>query len=156
MVDPFDIGIKFDTLKRLSRVYIDFVVLLATGMDANRNYDHYVEGDSSKIDEALGSTEWRDRWRAAGARRKFGKFLATEFSKSMESLDYLPMPVHRMKLVRSDETNSPLYYLALFSRHRTAHNYWEQVRNADSNDVDQSFRSHADQIGAKRRRALSV
>jgi transposase-like protein len=26
----------------------------------------------------------------------------------------------------------------------------------DSDDVDQSFRSHADQIGAKRRRALSV
>jgi hypothetical protein len=28
--------------------------------------------------------------------------------------------------------------------------------DADSDDVDQSFRSHADQIGAKRRRALSV
>src|SRR5665647_2739256 len=53
MVDPFDFGIKFDTLKRLSRVYIDFVMLLAIGMDANRNYDHYVEGDSPKIDEAL-------------------------------------------------------------------------------------------------------
>ena len=30
------------------------------------------------------------------------------------------------------------------------------VQDADSDDVDQSFRSHADQIGAKRRRALSV
>jgi hypothetical protein len=30
------------------------------------------------------------------------------------------------------------------------------VHYADSDDVDQSFRSHADQIGAKRRRALSV
>jgi hypothetical protein len=28
--------------------------------------------------------------------------------------------------------------------------------HGDSDDVDQSFRSHADQIGAKRRRALSV
>jgi hypothetical protein len=28
--------------------------------------------------------------------------------------------------------------------------------NAHSDDVDQSFRSHADQIGAKRRRALLV
>ena len=35
-------------------VYIDFVVLLAIGMDANRNYDHYVDGNSTKIDEALG------------------------------------------------------------------------------------------------------
>jgi hypothetical protein len=30
------------------------------------------------------------------------------------------------------------------------------MQDADSDDVDQSFRSHADQIGAKRRRALSV
>ena len=32
----------------------------------------------------------------------------------------------------------------------------QQGLGADSDDVDQSFRSHADQIGAKRRRALSV
>jgi three-Cys-motif partner protein len=64
LVDPFDFGLKFETLKRLSGVYIDFVVLLAIGMDANRNYDHYVDGNSPKIDEALGSTEWRERWKS--------------------------------------------------------------------------------------------
>lgn len=127
MVDPFDFGIKFDTLRRLSEVYIDFVVLLAIGMDANRNYDHYVEGNSPKIDEALGNMEWRERWKAGGVRKNFRQFLALEFSKSMESLRYLPTPLHRMKLVRSDEKNLPLYYLALFSRHQTAHNFWDQV-----------------------------
>src|ERR1039458_4844932 len=128
MVDPFDFGIKFGTLKRLSQVYIDFVVLLAIGMDANRNYDHYVEGNSPKIDEALGNTEWRERWKAAGARRSdFRQFLALEFSRSMESLRYLPTPLDRMKLVRSDEKNLPLYYLALFSRNDTAHKFWDQV-----------------------------
>ena len=128
LADPFDFGIKFDTLKKLSRIYMDFVVLLAIGMDANRNYDHYVEGNSPKIDEALGNTEWRGRWKAAGARRSdFRRFLAMEFSKSMESLGYLPTPPHRMKQVRSDEKNLPLYYLALFSRHDTAHTFWDQV-----------------------------
>jgi len=35
---------------------------------------------------------------------------------------------------------------------------WHAIGAArgDSDDVDQSFRSHADQIGAKRRRPLSV
>ena len=56
LVDPFDFGIKFETLQRLSSFFIDFVVLLAIGMDANRNYDHYVDGHSTKIDEALGNT----------------------------------------------------------------------------------------------------
>jgi MFS family permease len=32
----------------------------------------------------------------------------------------------------------------------------DRLLAADSDDVDQSFRSHADQIGAKRRRALPV
>ncbi len=97
-------------------------------MDANRNYDHYVEGHSTKIDVALGNRDWRERWRAGGVRRRdFRQFLASEFSMSMESLGYLRQPTDRMKLVRSDEKNLPLYYLALFSRHQTAHKFWEDV-----------------------------
>jgi three-Cys-motif partner protein len=128
LVDPFDFGIKFETIRRLSSFYMDFVVLLAIGMDANRNYDHYVDGDSTKIDEALGNTEWRDRWKAiAVKRREFRKFLASEFSKSMESLGYLKQRLDRMKLVKSDDKNLPLYYLALFSRHPTAYKLWDEV-----------------------------
>jgi three-Cys-motif partner protein len=128
VVDPFDFGVRFETLRRLSSVYIDFVVLLAIGMDANRNYDHYVDGDSPKIDKALGNSQWRDRWRAAGAQRSdFRRFLAEEFSRSMATLGYLKTPVDRMKLVRSVEKNLPLYYIALFSRSNTAFRFWDQV-----------------------------
>ena len=128
LVDPFDFGIKFETLRRLSGVYIDFVILLAIGMDASRNYDHYVEGNSPKIDEALGNTEWRERWKAVGVRRRdFRPFLAAEFAMSMKSLNYLESPIDHVKLVRSDEKNLPLYYLALFSRHPTAFKFWDDV-----------------------------
>ncbi|MGB8031173.1 MAG: three-Cys-motif partner protein TcmP [Terracidiphilus sp.] len=54
LVDPFDFGIKFETIRRLSSGLVDFLVLLAVGMDAGRNYDHYVEGNNPKISEALG------------------------------------------------------------------------------------------------------
>lgn len=128
LVDPFDFGLKFETLKKLSAFYADFVVLLAIGMDANRNYDHYVDGDSPKIDEALGNTEWRERWKTAGTRRSdFRRFLAQEFSTSMQSLGYLEQPLDRMKLVRSTEKNLSLYYVALFSRHQTAYKFWDDV-----------------------------
>jgi three-Cys-motif partner protein len=128
LVDPFDLGMKFETLRRLSSFYIDFVVLLAIGMDASRNYDHYVDGNSKKIDEALGNTAWRGRWKAVGIRRSdFRPFLASEFSTSMESLGYLKVPPDRMKLVRSVEKNLPLYYLALFSRSETAFKFWSEV-----------------------------
>lgn len=128
LVDPFDFGIKFETLRRLSAVFIDFVVLLAIGMDANRNYDHYVDGHSTKIDEALGNGQWRERWKAVGVRRHdFRQFLATEFSMSMASLAYLQKPLDRMKLVRSVDKNLPLYYLALFSRNEMAFKFWDDV-----------------------------
>jgi three-Cys-motif partner protein len=127
-VDPFDFGIKFESLRKLSAFFIDFLVLLAIGMDANRNYDHYVDGNSTKIDEALGNTAWRERWKELGARRKeFRPFLATEFAKSMESLGYLPQDLYRMKQVRSDDKNLPLYHLALFSRNETAYKFWNDV-----------------------------
>jgi three-Cys-motif partner protein len=128
LVDPFDFGLKFETLRKLSTFFVDFVVLLAIGMDVNRNYDHYVAGDSTKIDEALGNTEWRKRWEAVGVKQSdFRLFLLEEFCMSMESLRYLRKPLDRMKPVRSLETNSPLYYLALFSRSERAFKFWDDV-----------------------------
>lgn len=127
-VDPFDFGINFETIRKLSDFYIDFLVLLAVGMDANRNYDHYVEGESKKIDVALGNDEWRTRWKEVGVHRSdFRTFLASEFSRSMQGLGYLPQPIHQMKHVRSDDRNLPLYYIALFSRSPVAYKFWKDV-----------------------------
>lgn len=126
--DPFDIGLKFETIRVLASRYTDFLVLLALYMDANRNYERYVSDDAVKIDEFLGSPTWRERWTDAQKKAVgFPQFLATEFSASMESLGYLPTPLHKMKRVRSDEKNLPLYYIALFSRHERAHKFWDEV-----------------------------
>ncbi len=123
-VDPFDFGIKFEALRRLSSFRVDFLVLLATGMDANRNQDHYVDGANPKIDEALGGRGWRERWEQAHALgREFMPFLAEEFALSMQSLGYLHVPLHQMKHVK--QKNHPLYYLALFSKHKVAYKLWD-------------------------------
>ncbi len=46
---------------------------------------------------------------------------------SMESLGYLNKPLDRMKLVKSDDKQLQLYYLALFSRNETAYKFWDDV-----------------------------
>jgi three-Cys-motif partner protein len=130
LVDPFDFGMKFETIRRLSDFFMDFLVLLAVGMDAQRNYDHYIDEKSSKIDEALGNKEWRERWRSSGNQLKFRHFLAREFALSMESLGYLKQDLHQMKEVRSDEKNLPLYYIALFSKHERGYDFWEKVKKS--------------------------
>jgi three-Cys-motif partner protein len=127
-VDPFDIGIKFETLRRLSDRYVDFLVLLALYMDANRNYETYVKDEVLKIDEFLGSTTWRDRWKIEMLKGiPFPQFLAEEFSRSMESLRYQPQPFYKMRPVRIPELNVRLYSLALFSRSLRAYKFWDQV-----------------------------
>jgi three-Cys-motif partner protein len=127
--DPFDIGLEFDTIRHLANArYIDFLILLALGMDANRNYENYLREDADKIDKFLGSESWRERWATAKwDAMKFTRFLADEFTKSMATLRYIPPPRYTMKEVRSREKNLPLYRLAMFSRHERAYQYWSQV-----------------------------
>jgi three-Cys-motif partner protein len=127
--DPFDIGLEFETIRTLASArYVDFLVLLALGMDANRNYEHYLKEDADKVDKFLGSVSWRERWAAAPWDAvKFTRFLADEFTKSMATLGYIPPPHYTMKEVRSYEKNLALYRLALFSRHERAYKFWDQV-----------------------------
>jgi three-Cys-motif partner protein len=132
LVDPFDFGMKFETIRRLSDSRMDFLVLLAVGMDAQRNYDHYMDEKSTKIDEALGNKQWRERWRALENRSKFRHFLAREFAMSMESLGYLKQELGQMKEVRSSERNLPLYYMALFSKHDRGYDFWAKVKKSSN------------------------
>ena len=127
-VDPYDIGIKFETLRRLSNRYVDFLILLALYMDANRNYEHYIRDESSKVDQFLGSKEWRQKWEIAKWDAvRFPRFLAEQFTASMADLGYIAPPFYTMKEVKLQEKNLPLYHLALFSRHERAYQYWDQV-----------------------------
>lgn len=127
--DPFDISLHFATIRTLATAgRIDFLILLALGMDASRNYDHYLKDESHKIDNFLGSDTWRQRWaRAQWDAVKFTRFLADEFTASMAALNYIPPPRYMMKEVKLPEKNVPLYRLALFSRNQLAYKYWEQA-----------------------------
>lgn len=127
--DPFDISLEFETIRALAEArFVDFLVLLALGMDANRNYEHYLREDADKVDKFLGSKSWRHRWATAQWDAvKFTRFLADEFTNSMANLGYLPPPHYTMKEVRSYEKNLALYRLALFSRNPRAYRFWDQV-----------------------------
>lgn len=133
-VDPFDISIRFSMVRRLSDYFIDFLFLLMLHGDANRNFDNYFNTRSSKIEEFLGLPDWRERWTIAkGRRTQFPRFLAEQFSSQMQTLRYLPVTWDKMKQVRSDERNLPLYRLTLFSRHPLAYQYWDEILRYSTN-----------------------
>ena len=129
-VDPYDCEIQYETLKRLSNAArgVDLLCLLAFQMDAKRNTAHYLQPGNKKIDEMLGNTRWRNRW--IEEQRKgtdFARFLALEFARAMETLQYKRTELADMKVIKTLDKHVPLYYLALFSRHPTAFKYWSQV-----------------------------
>jgi three-Cys-motif partner protein len=127
-VDPFSVDLRFSTIRRLSERYIDFLILLALGMDANLNLPVYIEEHHTRIEQFLDNPNWRAEWKAEEARgKRFIPFMAQQYAQAMMQLRYLATPLERMYLVRSDQKNLPLYYLAFFSRHRRGYDFWGEV-----------------------------
>jgi three-Cys-motif partner protein len=126
-VDPFDLSLRFSTIKKIAEYFVDFLSLLALHMDANRNLTAYLDTKNKKIDDFLGMRDWRERWSRLPEPKNFPRFLAEMYAEQMQTLQYLPVGFDKMKQVRSDVRNLPLYHLALFSRHRLAYEYWDEV-----------------------------
>jgi three-Cys-motif partner protein len=61
-LDPFYMrNLKFSTISALSKRFMDFLVLIPSGMDANRNEQNYLREENTTLDDFLGSKEWRAR-----------------------------------------------------------------------------------------------
>jgi three-Cys-motif partner protein len=132
-VDPYSLKIKFETIKKLSKRFVDFLVLLAFGMDGKRNIRHYIKDNNRRIDEFLGLEDWRARWNIAEQNgENLAKFLADEFTNQMVELGYRQEAINNFISFRSDEKNLPLYYLAFYTRHPKGYDFWKKVKNRNS------------------------
>lgn len=120
--------LSFDTIRTLSSRFIDFLVLLPTHMDANRNVSSYINPTNKTVDNFLGTSTWRDEWNKTKLQREnFGDFLADQFGKQMAAMNYLYSGISDTKLVRSTDKNLPLYRLAFFSRHKLGQKFWRDA-----------------------------
>jgi three-Cys-motif partner protein len=126
-VDPYDLGFDFDMIARLAEGRrMDFLFLLASQMDGQRNLFNYLRPENRKIERLLNDARWRDRWReaeAAGAGIQW--FLVERYTEAMAAVGYArPQPEDFYK-VESDR-GVPLYYLAFYSRHPLGYKFWRQ------------------------------
>jgi three-Cys-motif partner protein len=137
-LDPYKLNLEFETVRRLAEGRnIDFLILLALYVDANRNIELYAKKESDVIDRFLGDRDWRGRWTIAQSdRTSLVAFLADEYSRRMAALGYLPMSVDQMVKIRTYEKRLPLYYLAFYSRHPRGLDFWKQVREYSSDQLE--------------------
>ena len=121
--DPFNLeNLRFASITALAEERrMDFLILLASGMDANRNEVEYVKVSNQTVDLFTGTADWRDRWPHKFL--NFGDFVADEFGQAMKRLGYQYEGLPATKVIVNTK-NAPLYRLAFFSRHDLGMKFW--------------------------------
>jgi three-Cys-motif partner protein len=111
LVDPFKLSsLDFATIKSLSTYYMDFLVLIACGMDAQRNEKKYLCDGNTVVECFLSNPFWRDDWsNAKWSRTSFPAFLVEAFSREMVKLKYKRIKLNETVLVRQPNNRAPLY-----------------------------------------------
>ena len=128
-VDPFSLqNLRFETIRLLSRRFVDFLVLIPAYMDARRNLRVYLRPSNTTIEHFLGLPHWRNRWAArAQQSMNFGAFVADQFGEQMKNLQYHYSGLADTVLVKYPRKNVALYRLAFFSRSSLGVKFWKQA-----------------------------
>jgi three-Cys-motif partner protein len=123
--DPFSLNLKFSTIKKLSKFKMDFLILLALGMDARRNYKLYLNSENDNVELFLDNKNWRNNVDLSISPNEFLKFLANEFKNNMVNLNYQKDNIFHE--VRSSDKNLSLYHLTFFSRDKLGNHICKEV-----------------------------
>lgn len=129
--DPYRLAdLKFSTIEALARLRnIDFLFLIPSGMDANRNRMRYLKAKSEILDSFVGNNTWRDHWPAAKQRnQKFEEFVVDEFGREMAARGYAYGGVGSAHPMISTRRKLLIYHLLMLSRHPLGANFWEKCR----------------------------
>lgn len=125
VVDPYKIdNLKFQTIKELSTRFMDFLILIPSFMDANRNPSFYIKPDNKIMEDFLGLPDWRQQWtKAAKQKNKFGNFVLQKFIDQMTGLNFLPTETDQLILIRN-ANKAPLYHLTFFTKNQLGKKFW--------------------------------
>lgn len=127
VVDPFSMGnLRFETIERLTSIFVDFLVLIPSYMDAHRNERYYLDEGSSTVADFLGNPGWREAWSKAGG--EFGRFIVDQFGLSMKGLGFIYEGLGNEVLVHLTGKNVKLYHLAFYSKSELGMKFWRQAR----------------------------
>lgn len=128
-VDPYSLNLNFETIKALGSTLMDFLILQALHMDANRNIDTYLKDKNTKIANYLGIPEWRELFEKnpTGYKNNFVKFLADQYQEQMYKIGY--QKTKHMHHIRSNQKNLPLYYLAFYSKNPRGIDFFKKIQS---------------------------
>jgi len=121
-IDPFDTSLRFSTIRALSHLRIDFLVLLMTGADFRRNIARYLaDPTSTRIEDLIDCPTWRSEFRKDGNALRFG---LGKFADAMQRIGYAG-PVSEPVYVSGKKVL--LYNLVFYSKATAAVRLWKKT-----------------------------
>jgi len=136
-VDPCKLAdLSFKTLALLSaKIYVDFLILIPSYMDAHRNLSIYKSFKNRNVDNFLGKLDWRTNWKKAEKTGLgFGQFLADQLSFQMEAIGFKSCRGGETRLVKDRSLN--LYHLAFFSKNKLGKKFWKEAKKYTDTQTD--------------------
>jgi len=138
-VDPYKMkNLHFQTIRKLSKYFVDFLILIPSYMDAHRNPSYYLKDSSTRIEDFTGNKAWRDEWKTAEKKSwKFGSFIVNLYGKEMQKIGYNYSGLSDTVQIRYLTNNIPLYHLAFFSRNQDiAYKLWKETQTYSNDQLD--------------------
>lgn len=137
-VDPYNLdNLRFSTIERLAARFMDFLILIPSGYDGNRNEDKYILPDSKAIENFTGDGSWRNEWEQEKAKgRSFEIFLTGLFGRSMKGLGYIDPGIENTARIVLPGKNVLLYRLGLYSRAALGVTFWKQAKKYTDRQTD--------------------
>lgn len=140
-LDPYKTSeLKFSTIEKLANsLYIDFLILIPSFMDINRNLHSYIREDDDTIDNFLGTKDWRKKWQLKQNHISFGNFITLQFCERMKSIGFLFESEDDLELVKLEKKNVPLYHLAFFSKNKLGLKFWRETQKNTNEQLSFSW-----------------
>lgn len=134
-IDPFSTDFKFDIIRQLGDLRMDFLILLMLGWDARVNFTRYYDDpESHRIADLIDCPTWREEWRTSASTDVVG-FLLRKFNEAMVRLGYLPAPESSLHRVTAAGKNVFQYVLAFYSKHPLGQDFWKDTLAGNSEQI---------------------
>jgi three-Cys-motif partner protein len=124
-VDPFDLQLRFSTIRALAHLRMDFLVLLMLGVDGRRNFARYLaDPTSTRIGDFIDCPDWRSQYTIG---RSVIHFLLEKFDDAMQREGYLSA-ADDAHCVRVFGMGVLQYVLAFYSKNALGKHFWRETR----------------------------
>lgn len=141
-LDPDGLELEWNTVKQLARVDRMDMVIHYSQSGLTRNFELcYTTDEETIIDRFFGDQEWRkiyQKWRNKASKKGLHRELMDYYQAKLAALGYVDIASPE-PLMKTSQTNAPLYRLIFASKHELGHKFWKQGTRTDMNGQQRLF-----------------